>query len=266
MTLLVVVITVLSIMFEDLTCLYHFDSDKYDFDFFIYVLYAFCVCNTIISAIAKPIVGHLCMIIIEVAQAYVMILFVGGFDAKVVFFWITFNSAVFFGIILFIQIVCEVLGMRDDLLESNVNQTESNNNNNNSSSNQPCCDTNDDAFLMSVGLVFLIGFYSIPTLYFKTAVADQIGQQWLDVLFTIGIAMCELIIVVWFKDLGWGIVDDYEMFVNGIVILPIVLWALSVFVIELSHYNDSNDYEKAWIILHCLPIFACCMWSLCQMG
>ena len=260
-----------TLLWEDLTCYYNFDDDGFDTNFYIYTLYFFLFISMIIpfleycivDAIKSIWIQHFLMIIIEITQAFMMIAFVGGFDKTVTTIGIQINSTLFFFIMMLIQISFEIISALEEIRvvdrRNHYNETNK--------------DFNIDMYRDLSGkegkkfkvarliFVIMVGFYTIPVLYFKTEkVKEDLNSTSMDVLFTVGIVCLEFIGVVMEKyDVDGS--QNTNLLSGLFCMFPIGFWCVFVVLNGLGGYQYANDTERVIIIIMIVPIISCCCYA-----
>ena len=248
-----------TLLCQYLTVYFAFDKDNFDTDFYIYTLYFFllirmmiplleyCISNTVRSIWIQ----HFLMIIIEITQAFIMIIFVGGFGKTIT--TIQINSTLLFFIITLIQIAFEIVSAFKEIAISNEDFDQ----NINFASGKEI----DKLKIARLRFVVIIGCYAIPVLYFKTnRIENELNSVGMYLLYTIGI------VCFGFSDVFVNKYDDeFNSNCTGTVTLfgnvPIGFWCISVVINCLEDVEYANDIERVFIIIMIIPIISCCCYA-----
>lgn len=215
------------LMVEDLTCLYNFDSDNNDESLYIGTLYAFLAVTVFSQAIIECFdsrfrwIYTVFVILVEIGQAILMTIFVGGFTST------SFGipSPVIFGVISFLQAIFEV----GFFFLSKTDQDDTNN------------DNSGNSRILRMGLVVVVGIYTIPGLWMTDSFQENLYSIWMDTIFTIGIIFFDSLMFLFEnKIIGAPSMTDGHYIISFILTFPIIIYIGLVAILGAARIFSAN--------------------------
>ena len=220
-----------SLLGEDLTCLYNFDSDNIDESLYVITLYGFffltALCQSIVACNDKCSLPYtVVMILIELSQAILMMLFVGAFKSN------KFQVAailIFLGVFL-LQAVLECIFF--------CLSKSSNDSNNRSHAIQ--------SVLLRLGAAIVVGIYTIPGLFLAQSFQNVLYSIWMDTIFTIGITCFDLVLFLFESKIIGAPTTTLHYCISALLTAPIIVYAFIVAIIGVVRiFAGQTSWEEA---------------------
>ena len=259
----IAVVLGVSLLVEDLTCLYHFDSDSYGEELYAVTLFGFFFCTRIVHACfafcpcqhSYVWISTVLIILLELAQAILMTVFVDGFNDDY-----DSNMLLFvFGIMFALQLVCEVsLFFLNKYIYHNNNVANRAMGNINGDDNDNNNDNGDNvnairAQLLQILSVVLVGIYTIPGFWMTQSFKQELYSLGMDTIFTIAIICFELLMfLLENKVIGAPQMTCKHETLFAVFCSPMIVYILAVVCyigIRRTFYTGSTNVERVYMIV-----------------